>query len=187
MCKYSRGYSSSVFLKGCLFISVLTFAEPALAPATSTLRKWTLPKLIGELMWPATMTQPQICYAVNRISVLGHQAPDVACSMIATNNALTALQLSSFSDSDFGPVYWNSRRQSTVALSTIDAEVISLSQTARAHCDQCRQPGGLSPLQQMGLVVREKKVSFMVSLSDYLDKGEESFSVASSDVDLSIG
>ena len=110
------------------------------------------------------MSQPQLAYAINRLSVYGHQAPDIAYAMIGrvyrhlreerglffpANVDPKSFELSSYSDSDFGncrftrksrngeihmltgPIHWNSRRQSTVALSTMDAEVIALSNCTR--------------------------------------------------------
>eukprot|EP00808_Paulinella_micropora_P022654 g49207.t1 len=54
----------------------------SLPAADSPLRQWSLPKLIGELIWPASMSQRHLAFAVNRLSVFGHQAFDVAYSMV---------------------------------------------------------------------------------------------------------
>lgn len=118
-------------------------------------------QLVGSLIWLSSQTRPDLAFAVSLLSrfmkspTKAHitAAKRVLRYLVGTKTVGITLggplRLKAFSDSDYagdkdnrqsttgniifcgGPVFWLSQQQSTVALSTSEAEYISLSECAR--------------------------------------------------------
>jgi len=91
--------------------------DPQPAPANHPLRQWPLRKLCGELVWPASQTQPHIAHAVHKACIYMHRLPDVCYPLISriyrnlqderglffpANVNPAALELLSFADAALG-------------------------------------------------------------------------------------
>eukprot|EP00808_Paulinella_micropora_P017590 g28800.t1 len=142
-------------------------------------------------------TQPQLAYAVNRLCVYMHREPDVAYGMVSrlrdqreiffpSNVDWRTIHLQTYADADLGkckftrrsrsgelqyipgPVFWSSRRQSTVALSTQESETIAMSAAARntvAIQNFCSELG--IPISQPSTVYGDNQGSILTTTNGF--------------------